>query len=166
MSAVRPNFLINVNLERLILLRNDQKTFVQTQGLPATSDLACAPCFQQHSISHFFGTPCRSILCASVCGLWGPATHLPPVRWLSYLDADDLHVFCNLSLCKSCTCVQLRQNSLSRTWCAINLVGSAERSTTFCTLKGFTIILLERSTHCIVQLKDLLVGYILYYTRD
>ena len=39
----------------LVLVRNDQKTFFQTQGVPTTGDLACAPWFQQHSISQFLG---------------------------------------------------------------------------------------------------------------
>ena len=105
MSAVRQNFLINVNLERLILLRNDQKTFVQTQGLPATGDLACAPCFQQHSISQFFlAHPVEASFALQfvVCG------DLPPTS-TSCDDCPTLTLMIRTCfatfLCKSCTCV-------------------------------------------------------------
>ena len=43
----------------LVLVRNDPKTFLQTQGVPATGDLVCAPWFQQHSINQFLGHPVR-----------------------------------------------------------------------------------------------------------
>ena len=39
------------------ILKKDQKTFFQTQGVPATGGLACVPWFQQHSISNFLGHP-------------------------------------------------------------------------------------------------------------
>ena len=65
LSAAGPNFPMDMNLERFILLslsKKRPKTFFQTQGVLATGDWACAesaPWIQQHSVGHyFFGTSC------------------------------------------------------------------------------------------------------------
>ena len=55
MSAVGPSFPINMTAGScLVLVRNDQKNiFPDTGGPGHTGHLACAPWFQEHSISHF-----------------------------------------------------------------------------------------------------------------
>ena len=64
LSAVGPNFPINVTWERLILLgpsRNDQKDIFQAQGVPATGVWTCGALWLQHyPVSNFYIAKCTT----------------------------------------------------------------------------------------------------------
>ena len=71
-KSILQNILMDKTLERLFLLsliKKRTKNIFQAQRVLATSDWACAPWLQQHSISLFLGHPLVSCICI-ICSLY------------------------------------------------------------------------------------------------